>query len=71
MLLPVPTRVPPQLPLNHWAVAPVPALPPESVSVVEAPAQIVVVPVMAVGAVERLLTVTVADAQVVVLQVPE
>ena len=71
MLLPVPTAVPPQLPLNHWAVAPVPALPPESVSVVELPAQMVVVPVMDVGAVDAVFTVTVAEAQLVVLQLPE
>ena len=48
-----------------------PALPPESVSVVELPAQMVVVPLMDVGAVDAVFTVTVAEAQVVVLQVPE
>ena len=71
MLLPVPITVLPQLPLNHSAVAPVPALPPESVSVVELPAQILVVPVIEVGAVDAVFTVTVTEAQVVVLQLPE
>ena len=67
---PVPITVLPQEPLNHWTVAPVPAEPPLIVSVVDPPEQIVVVPVIPVGATERLLTVTVADAQVVVLHVP-
>ena len=58
MLLPVPAAVPPHEPVNHSAIAPVPALPPEIVSVVLPPAQIVVVPVIPVGAVESGLTVT-------------
>ena len=70
ILLPVPAGVPPQVPVNHSAMAPVPALPPESVNVVLPPAQMVVVPVIDTGAVESVLTVTVLLAQVVVLQVP-
>jgi hypothetical protein len=70
MLFPVPAEVPPHDPVNHSAVAPVPAVPPLKVRVVELPAQIVVVPVIPVGGIERELTVTKTDAQVVVLQVP-
>jgi hypothetical protein len=70
MLFPVPAEVPPHDPVNHSAVAPVPAVPPLRVRVVELPAQIVVVPVIPVGATEREFTVTRTDAQVVVLQVP-
>jgi hypothetical protein len=44
------TNVPPQLPLYQYQPAPVPKLPPETVSVVLLPLQMVVVPVMAVGA---------------------
>ena len=67
---PVPTKVPPQLPEYHFQLAPVPRLPPLTVRVVLPPLQMVVVPVMPVAAVERLLTVTVALAHVVVLHVP-
>ena len=70
MLFPVPADVPPHEPVNHSAVAPVPALPPETVSVVLAPLQIVVVPVAPVGAVDKVFTVTVTVPQVVVLHVP-
>jgi hypothetical protein len=70
MLLPVPTAVPPQESVNHCAVEPDPAVPPESVNVVELPIQIVEVPVILVGATDNELTVTVADAHVVVLHVP-
>jgi hypothetical protein len=70
MLFPVPAEVPLHDPVNHSAVAPVPAVPPLKVRVVELPAQIVVVPEIPVGATERELTVTRTDAQVVVLQVP-
>ena len=70
MLFPVPADVPPHDPVNHSAVAPVPALPPETVSVVLPPLQIVVVPVAPVGAVDNVFTVTVTVPQVVVLQVP-
>lgn len=67
----MPAEVPPHELVNHCAVAPVPALPPDSVSVVLLPLQIVVVPVIPVGAVERVLTVTVVLAHEVVLHVPE
>jgi len=40
--LPVPTEVPPQLPLYHFQLAPVPNEPPLMLKVVEVPAQIVV-----------------------------
>lgn len=68
--LPVPTDVPPHEPVYHSAVAPVPAEPPLKVKVVDDPEHIVVVPVMLVGAVLFVLTVTNCDAQAVVLQVP-
>ncbi len=71
MLLPVPAAVPPQEPVNHCATAPVPAVPPDKVKVVDAPAQIVVaVAEIPVGATDGVLTFTVTDAQPVVLQVP-
>ena len=70
MLFPVPAEVPPHETVNHSAVAPVPALPPETVNVVLPPLQIVVVPVAPVGAVDNVFTVTVTVPQVVVLQVP-
>ena len=70
MLFPVPALVPPHDPVNHCAVAPVPAVPPLSVKVVEFPLQMDVVPVMLVGATEVALTVTVVETQEVVLQVP-
>ena len=70
MLFPVPAEVPPHDTVNHSAVAPVPALPPETVRVVLPPLQIVVVPVAPVGAVDNVFTVTVTVPQVVVLQVP-
>ena len=70
MLLPVPADVPPHEPVNHCSVAPLPALPPATVNVVLAPLQIVVVPVIPVGAVDSELTVTIAVAHVVVLHVP-
>ena len=70
ILFPVPADVPPHDPVNHSAIAPVPAVPPATVNVVESPLQIVVVPVAPVGAVDSVFTVTVTVAQVVVLQVP-
>jgi hypothetical protein len=54
ILFPVPTLVPPQEPVNHCGVAPVPIVPPFTVSVVEVPLQIVVVPVIPVGATEAV-----------------
>lgn len=68
---PVPTKVPPQLPLYHFHVAPVPKLPPVKESVVELPLQIVPkVALIKVAAVEVVFTVTVEDTHIVVLQVP-
>ena len=72
ILLPVPAAVPPQEPVNHCAVAPVPAVPPDKVKVVDAPAQMVVaVAEIPVGATDGVFTVTVVDAQAVSPQVPE
>ena len=64
MELPVPTAVPPQLPENHSATAPVPTVPPLKVRVVDPPLQIVVVPVILVGATDDELTVTVTGTLV-------
>ena len=70
MLLPVPASVPPHEAEYHLAVAPVPALPPTSVKVVLQPLQMVETPEILRGAVESVFTVTLTEAQVVVLQVP-
>ena len=70
MLLPVPAGVPPQEAVYHLAVAPVPALPPTSVRVVLSPLQTVKTPEILRGAVESVFTVTLTEAQDVVLQVP-
>jgi hypothetical protein len=40
MLLPVPTKVPPQLPRYHFQTAPVPSEPPFTVSTTDAPVMI-------------------------------
>ena len=66
ILLPVPAEVPPQDPVNHSAVAPVPAVPPLKVKVVDWPTQIEEVPVMLVGAIESEFTVKVRVAVLVV-----
>ena len=70
ILLPVPADVPPQDPVNHSAIAPVPPLPPTSVKVVLLPLQIVDTPEILRGAVESVLTVINCEAQAVVLQSP-
>lgn len=70
ILFPVPAEVPPHEPVNHSATAPVPALPPATISVVLLPIQIVVVPVAPVGATESVFTVTTTLPQPVVLHVP-
>ena len=67
---PVPAEVPPQDPVNHCTVAPLPSVPPLTVRVVLAPLHIVEVPVIAVGATDNELTVTNCDAHVVVLHDP-
>ena len=48
-LLPVPTDVPPQLPLYHLQLAPAPRLPPVVLSVVLWPLHMVVVPLIDVA----------------------
>ena len=58
MPLPVPIGALPHEPANHSTVAFVPRLPPVTLKVVLPPLQMTVVPVIAVGAVERILTVT-------------
>ena len=70
MLLPVPITVALHELAVHSAMAPVPALPPTSVSVVLPPLQIVEIPEILVGATESVLTLINWEAQVVVLQVP-
>ena len=70
MLLPVPITVPLHELADHSVMAPVPALPPTSVSVVLPPLQIVVIPEILVGATEGVLTLMSCEAQAVVLQVP-
>ena len=67
---PVPADVPPHDPVNHCVTAPVPFDPPSTVNVVLLPAQMVVVPVTPVGAVDNVFTVTVTVAQSVVLHGP-
>ena len=70
MLLPVPITVPLHELADHSATAPVPALPPTSVSVVLPPLQIVEIPEILVGATESVLTLINCEAQAVTLQVP-
>ena len=70
ILFPVPANVPPHEPVNHSAIAPVPALPPTSVRVVLFPRQMVETPEILVGVVESVLTVINCEAQAVVLQSP-
>lgn len=63
--------MPPQLPLYHFQLAPVPKLPPVNESVVEFPLQMVPkVALINVADVEVVLTVIVEETQMVVLQVP-
>ena len=69
MLFPVPTDVPPQEPVNHSATAAVPSVPPLTVSVVDCPLQIVVVPEIVVGAIESVFTVTVETSVYVMSQI--
>ena len=71
MVDPVPTDVPPQLPVYQYQEAPVPSDPPDTERSTLLPEQIEVdVADMEAGAVDRVFTVMVTDAQVVVLQVP-
>jgi len=56
---PVDTRVPPQDPVNHCHTAPVPKLPPVTVSVFEVTAHVLLlVMLIPVGSVDKLLIVT-------------
>ena len=71
MLAPVPINVPPQLPLYHLQLAPVPKEPPVTVNVPDPPGQkLLLLVVMLVGSVDCVFTVTVTDAAVVLLQSP-
>ena len=67
---PLPTLTPPHEEVYHCQEAPAPKLPPLTDNVVDWPLQIVDVPVMEVGATDNCNTVTPAEAQDVVLQVP-
>ena len=58
ILLPIPIGALPHEPANHSATALVPRLPPVTLRVVLLPLQMTVVPVIPVGAVEKVLTVT-------------
>jgi len=69
-LLPVAIAVPPQLPLYHFQLAPVPRLPPLTLNVVFLPRQMVVVPLIEVAGNEVSCTVTVTLLQMVLLHVP-
>ena len=69
-LVPVPAEVPPHEPLYHFQLPPVPRLPPDMLSVLLWPLQIVVVPLMLFVGTEVSLTVIVTLWQAVVLQVP-
>jgi hypothetical protein len=71
MLVPVPNEVPPQLPLYHFHVAPVPNVPPFTLKVVFWPTQIAVdVAVTDTVGTDVSLTVTTTFLQIVLLQVP-
>ena len=69
-LLPVPTEVPPQLPLYQRHVAPVPKLPLFMLKVVFLPRQIVVGPTTVVAGKDVSCTFTVKLRQIVLLHVP-
>ncbi len=61
ILFPVPTKVPLHNPVNHSIAAPVPRFPPLTVNAVLSPLQIVVVPVILVGATEAELIIAVTS----------
>jgi hypothetical protein len=68
---PVPTSVPPQLPVYHIQLAPVPRLPPETLSVLVFPGVIVDgLAVAEVAETDVVFTLTVLLTHEVVLQVP-
>jgi hypothetical protein len=66
-LVPVPTEVPPQLPSYHFQLAPAPNLPPEKVSVLLCPKQMVLVPEILFAGTDVSLIVKVKLTQLVVL----
>ena len=69
MLVPEPADVPPQEPVYHCHVAPVPRLPPVTVSVFDVPLHVLLLlMLMLVGAVERLPTLTEREAAALVPQ---
>ena len=71
MLDPVPTGVPPQLPLYHCQLAAVPRLPPFTESVAEPPEQrLEVLVLMDVAGVDNALVLIIRPEQAVVLQAP-
>ena len=69
-LVPVPAEVPPHEPLYHFQLPPVPSEPPDILSVLLWPLQIVEVPLMLLAGTEVSLTVSVTVLQIVLLQVP-
>ena len=66
----MPSAVPPHDPENQSHVAPVPRDPPATVNVVGPPQVVLGLAVADVGATERVLNVTVTDAQAVLPQPP-
>ncbi len=70
ILAPVPIKVPPQLPEYHVQAAPVPNEPPVTDNVDEPPQIGFGLADALVGSVDKVLTVTVTEAQFVELQVP-
>jgi len=71
MLVPLPTSVPPQLPLYHCQLAAVPKLPPLALNVAEAPEHKLVVLVFTeLAGVEAELVLMVILEHAVVLQAP-
>ena len=69
-LVPVPAEVPPHEPLYHFQLPPVPSEPPDMLSVLLWPLQIVVVPLMLFVGTDVSFTVMLYDLQAVLLQVP-
>jgi hypothetical protein len=69
MLLPVPTRVPPQLPRYHFQIAPVPSEPPLTESITEPPGKMVD-PGFALMDVAATLGVLIVSVSVTVLSHP-
>jgi hypothetical protein len=71
IVAPVPAEVPPQLPEYQCQLAPVPNEPPDTLRSVLVPAQkLFALDVALAGSVDAVFTVTVTDAQAVVLQSP-